>query len=536
MKPITELKFGFRDAENYRRKENKDLFNHLFVRTESLDRLCESGTYFLVGEKGTGKTAYSVYMCNNHYRDNISSLRYIRETEYQKFVQMKSCKHLVLSDYADIWKVIVLLLLAQQIIERESDSLNPFKRFTALRKAIDEFYAYAFTPEIIQAIRFADEAKISAELLSKHAKLAGEEKETIEFNETRYQTNLSYIQKKFEEAFAELRLSSNYLLFIDGIDIRPPRIQYDDYLDCIKGLANAIWNINNDFFANIKGKRGRYRVVLLIRPDILDSLNLQNTNSKINDNSVVLDWRTTYADHRRSHLFSMADKLLGLQQTVSLQEGQAWDHYFPFDSPDVHSPFSNPSSFISALRWSLYRPRDILTILSTLKENFTEEGRGQSDIFKVTDFLSPSFSRKYSDYLLGEVKDHLAFYYEPKDYELLLKFFQFLNGRFRFSYEDYMKAFSDYDKYIKNSGQLRPVFCESPDKFLQFLYELNVLGYVVETEDKEHPLFGWCFLERTPSNISPKVRSNVRYDIHYGLRKALDLGKKMKIDGLGISG
>jgi len=34
MLEIKELKFGYNDAENYRRKAEKELFNSLFVRTE----------------------------------------------------------------------------------------------------------------------------------------------------------------------------------------------------------------------------------------------------------------------------------------------------------------------------------------------------------------------------------------------------------------------------------------------------------------------------------------------------------------------
>ena len=49
---------------------------------------------------------------------------------------------------------------------------------------------------------------------------------------------------------------------------------------------------------------------------------------------------------------------------------------------------------------------------------------------------------------------------------------------------------------------------------------------VIDTEDK--PYFGWCYRERTPSNISPKVKTGVRYDSHYAVMKALDLGTKFK--------
>ena len=476
-----------------------------------------------------------MFLCNNNYRDTLASLKYLRETEYEKFVEMKGSKHLVLTDYTNIWRIILCLLLAEQIIDCEGRSsfLAPFKRFGALRKAIDEYYAHAFSPEIIHAICFVEESKLAAELLCKYSKLGGEEKETVTFTETRFQTNLLYIQRHFEEALAELKLNRNYILFIDGIDIRPASVEYTDYLDCVKGLANAVWSLNNDFLANIRDSKGRLKVVLLIRPDILNSLDLQNMNSKVQDNSVILDWGTTYADHRRSHLFAVTDRMLSNQQSKFLEEGEAWDHYFSFDASNVHTRFDSYSSFIAILRHSLYRPRDILTILTILRDNLIQQRRADRDVFAERDLRAPAFTRKYSDYLLGEVKDHLSFYYHADNYELFLKFFQFLNGRSRFTYEEFLMAYSAFDDFIRGGRHSRPAFCESPDRFLQFLYELDVVCYILETDTT--PFFGLCFRERTPSTLQPKVRTHVKYQVHTGLMKALDLGMHFRVDGPGIT-
>ena len=89
MKKISDLELGFPDAENYRRREFKEKFNKIFMRDEHLERIISPEISFLIGEKGTGKTAYSVYLSNNHYKNNFSSLKFIRETEYQKFVSLK---------------------------------------------------------------------------------------------------------------------------------------------------------------------------------------------------------------------------------------------------------------------------------------------------------------------------------------------------------------------------------------------------------------------------------------------------------------
>lgn len=527
MKLIRELELGFADAENYKRRENKDLLNRVFIRDEHLDDLCKPNVSFLIGEKGTGKTAYSIFLTNNDYSDTISTTRYVRETEYQKFISLKRDKHLTLSDFSGIWKVILYLLISAQVKDKEgviSQLLN-FSKFAALNEAVDEYYASAFSPEIIQALGFVQESQLAAELLHKHAALKGLEKNTITFSESRFQINLFYIQKQFEEALSQIRLTKNHILFIDGIDIRPSSIPYNEYLDCIKGLANAVWEINNDFFPSIKGGKGRMRAVLLIRPDIFESIGLQNQNTKIRDNAVFLDWRTEYNAHRNSQLFEVVDHMLGAQQTPPSSKGVAWDHYFPWNSPNVYEQYSTPTSFINFLRWSYYRPRDILTMLQLLKENTKADESKAS--FSLTDFEQPHFQREYSNYLLGEVKDHLSFYYGPEHYEIFLKFFEYLSGKDTFTYDFFIAAFKRLQEHIQSISADRPKFMATPNDFLQFLFDLNVICYIEQTEDHK-PFIHWCFKDRSYANISPKVKTGIEYQIFYGLAKALNVGKEFK--------
>lgn len=55
MKTIKELELGFSDAQNYAQRQNKTMFNEVFVRNTFLDDLVKQSSFFLVGEKGTGK-------------------------------------------------------------------------------------------------------------------------------------------------------------------------------------------------------------------------------------------------------------------------------------------------------------------------------------------------------------------------------------------------------------------------------------------------------------------------------------------------
>lgn len=523
-----DLTLGFPDAENYKRREFKELFNKVFVRDEFLDKICEPAISFLIGEKGTGKTAYSVYLQNNVHKNNKCNIKYIRETEYQKFVAMKSEKHLDLSDYTNIWKIIIYLLLSHQIKEKESgifSKLANFSKFKALDDAIQEYYLHAFSPEIIHALQFVQESKYAAELLSKYAKASGEEKESITFSETRFQTNLLYIQKHFESALSQLKLNQGHILFIDGVDIRPESIPFDEYLSCIKGLANAIWHVNNDFFPSIRDSKGRLKVVLLLRPDIFASIGLQNSNTKLRSNSVMLDWRVNYADYRTSNIFKVADRLLSHQQEHHLELGHAWDSYFPYNLESVLANITETTSFIGFLRYSWYRPRDIISMLEVLKEIHINDTEKTS--FTISDFTSPTFKQKYSEYLMSEIRDQLSFYYTAKDYEAFLKFFEFLNGSVKFDYDEYSSAYGKLVEYIASINHNLPSFMNTANEFLQFLYELNIISYSEIVDGHEKPFIHWCFKDRSYSNLSPKVKAGVNYELFYGIGRSLNAGRKI---------
>ena len=441
-----------------------------------------------------------------------------------------------MSDYTSIWKTILYLLISEQVCEAEGGHkfLERFSGLRHLRNAINEYFNHAFSPEIAKALQFVQNSKLAAELVAKHSKISSERNDSVSFSETKFQTNLLYIEMAFELALKQTKYRVNHILFIDGVDIRPGSIEYQDYLECIKGLANAIWELNNDIFPSLRDSPGRLRVVLLIRPDIFESLNLQNQNTKIKFNSVFLNWHHEWSNHRSSGLFKIIDRILSFQQDEKLSLGDAWDYYFPWNAPSVFETFDKPSSFLSFVRWSYYRPRDIVTMVDCLQQRAKSQGLN-IPFFGQECFDDPIFKRDYSRYLLGELKDQLSFYYTSDEYQIFLKFFKSLNGNPEFSYSEYLEYFHDFKTTSGLPPNNLPVFMASPELFLQFLYDLNVICYLeFPVNDKfsgkenrfNNRYVRWCFRERSFSNIAPRVKLNTSYSIFYGLRKALNVGSE----------
>ena len=521
IKKINQLNLGFSDAQNYTQRANKQMLNSVFVKNEFLDKLLQPTVYYLIGEKGTGKTAYSVFLSNNDYGNCKSILKFISGTDYERFHELKRREHIDISGYVDIWKTILLLLLAKSITDNEKIlSAHNKNNHSQLMKAIDEYYNNAFSPEIISALKIVDSSEIAAKIIFKYVDIGAKSGNTMEFSEQRLQMNLYYICKKFSDLFLKMKLEKDVILFIDGIDIRPAQIPYSEYLDCIKGLANASWTLNTELFANVKDSKGQIKIVLLLRPDIFNSIGLQNATNKLADNAVYLDWRTTYTDYRKSKLYVMANKLLSYEQEDNTDD--IWEKYFNWKLPSSSNYREHDTAFMEFLKISLSRPRDIQRILSLIKEIMINDKEGDCCYFDYNAYNSNRFQNEYSEYFLSSLKDQLSFYYSDEEYMHFKKFFDFFNEP-QFTYSEYKKAYEKYVDYILENAKDIPKFVEDEHKFLQLLYDSNVITAI----EGKGQYFHFSYREKSPSNIAPQVpiAENISYKFHYGLYKKAKMGR-----------
>jgi cold shock CspA family protein len=238
-------------------------------------------------------------------------------------------------------------------------------------------------------------------------------------------------------------------------------------------------------------------------------------------------------------LFKVADRLLAAQQTpIPKKIGEAWDHYFPFFAENVTegavSDQSGTNAFIAFLRFSYYRPRDITSMIGTIREIINAK-KQHADYVTAGDFSDPSFRDAHAEYLLGESRDQLLFYYSQDEFDLFLQFFSHLRGKRKFSYDEFLDSFNEFIIECKggSGNKALPQFFDSADIFLQFLFEQNVICYKERDPAEEiregEPFIRWCFRERTLANMSPKVRTGVDYEIFYGLSKALNVGREIKV-------
>jgi hypothetical protein len=524
MKKVAELDFGSIDAVNYKSRDEKQFLSRIMYKEDYLEKILEKKRYFLIGEKGTGKTSYAVYLNNTDENNTLSQIISLSQTDYSRFINLNTLGKFPVSSYPEIWRVILLLLVSDSIAKKFPKTLFNFPKFKAIHDAIDDYYETAFRPEVEQTLEIIENAEVAGKILSKYAGIEVKDKRSSRENIHSYQVNLSILEKRFTEALESLKLEKDFILFIDGIDIRPNEIPFDSYISCIRGLAQATWQLNTEFFNGIRDLKSKIKIMILMRPDILDSMDFQNLNAKVRDNGVVLNWITPYDNFQNSSLFKLISKIFKSQQSnledKTIEDFKIWKHYFhyQFENLKVSEKFDDP--FVGLLRYSFYRPRDIVQYLKLMQE-YVKNYESDTSRFSRESFFK--CQQEFSDYLLGEVKDYLRFYYSSIDFDEVIGFFSEFEGQSQFTWTTFKIAFERLK--IKNVGKNMTIaeLNSSPEELLQFLYSLNIIAFVEVTGDGER-FIHYCFRDRTPVKLRPRVKLNLEYTVHPGLQRALLVG------------
>ena len=522
MKKINQLIEPSLDAIDYRAKEKKKFFSDSYFATEFLEKACGSNCYYFIGEKGTGKTALAFHMQNSNSKNISSKLISVSETQYIRFINLKQKGKLDYTDYSSIWRSTLLYLMSKLVVERKKKWIHKLNgKFKTVESAINKYDQDSQLPDLEYVIEFATTLTQTSSLDANipevvKAGVGENSSNTTKSTTKEIKAALQECEKILKAGLSAVKLDGDIALFIDGLDAKPNGVDFIEYQKCLTGLSEAAWHLNSEYFASAKDSNGRMRCVLLLRPDVFDSLNLHNSNCKLSDNAVIFNWHTTDDKHKDSNIYKISDKYF----TSQCGSPFGWSAYFQ----DPHSEQSK--SFKRLLRSSFHRPRDIFSAIKILIGNSKSSGNLNAGTFPPNAFDSASFTDQFSEYLLGEVKNYANYYITNREFDSCVAFFQHLNGSTKFDFSEFCSAYGEFMKSPGNANLKTISIADSAESFLQFWYDVNVIGYIEQQKDGGKDYYHWSLRERSSAKVMPKVKENCNYLIHAGIAKSLNLGKK----------
>lgn len=349
------------EAENIEGKSLTDYFEDFLDVLDSLKK----GKFVFVGRKGVGKSAIVKYIKDSSDKSDDSFACKLRLSDFhlESIVQMinKNDVEVLLFEWLILLNLTKLIVKSQAgKYTNEYEKLAKFVENNTGSVDIDKFQ---IDEKFIQnggEISFGVLTHCFGGILKKHVDV-----KTTKAPFYRLIAPIKEIIKRVL-AFQDIQKFEYWILF-DDLDI-DYSIHNEKDDDKIINLLRIAKEYNNEILNQ------KSRILVFIRDDVRNHIVSKYSDSAkiFNSYEVLIDWYSRNLENKNENLIALkqlANKRIELSlSNNSISRGSmcGWDFLFP------DSPISYKTSFKYVLDYTFYRPRDIVTFLKCVSDNYFE--------------------------------------------------------------------------------------------------------------------------------------------------------------------
>lgn len=369
-----------------------------------LDQL-EAGRFIFTGRKGVGKSAIAKYIhdTSGETEDSFAFIIRINDIDIERIIQSDSLEQI---NFSFIFEWLILVNMIKLIVKnnctkytKEYDKLKRFLDINSGVVNIDEFQFVEGKKHNGGEVKIAVLRHVFEGVLKKYFDAKVDKApffKLIPALKDILKIVLDYDANKVLE----------FWLLFDDLDIN---FNVNNQIDKnkIMELIRISKFYNNEIFRNNQAK-----VLLFLREDICDSIipNFPDSSKIFSSYDINLNWYSQY-------LFSTGNECeIALKRLVNKRielnfnnhkiqySGDPWDYLF---QPTCVPYYNGKTVFKYLLDFTFYRPRDIITFLSTMS-NEDYQYPIDRETFKL-------MLRKYISNTVNEVKNELRLYFNESD-------------------------------------------------------------------------------------------------------------------------
>ena len=462
--PLEKINVGCISGES---EAEDPMFEELFYTgNRKYEELLKKNKFIIKGRKGTGKTILAYYFKKKAKENNIYGCEIcnLSDVNLQRIIHLEG-RELYKEEYTVFWEYCIFLEIAKLILKNKTNLCKKINfKLRRLNKFVKEKYESRY--EIVELIKskegvYSNECedipKIGKNITS--AKIN---------NQYRFKSLPYYKELERLKNMVMGILKSNkqgYVVMFDNLDELGDDLEiHKNYRNMIIGMILCLQKINLE----IMNVNENSKVILIIRSDILDSLNKHSSNIRkiVVDNSVDLYWIAKECNSAEENL--LIDMILtkiksSVPEYKDISKKDLYRELFPIDISG-----KNTVSYLSDM--SMGRPRQVVELLQCIINNYKTSRKFTSSHFR--DCL-----KYYSPELYKDLQNEFSIHENKNQLNECLK----LIGDFKQNQISYKKLVEFY----QNSKDKYPnIKEETLEDCLNHLYSFGVIGEIQKRKKK----------------------------------------------------
>ncbi|WP_295946531.1 P-loop ATPase, Sll1717 family [uncultured Xanthomonas sp.] len=349
-----------------------------FYHVSELARISSGEKCYVIGRKGTGKTAISKFIGEDNGHDTFSEKLSFKNFPFNELYGLGNSSYTRPNQYITIWKYIIYSNICKMMARNEAISGE-------IQSDIKRLYAPDPTNTVQRWIKRWTANDFSLSLLGFGAKVGMKDLK----NEDGWLAKVDVL----ERVILKYADDSNYFVVFDELDEDYKGMnelaQFSSYTDLMTGLFKAVQDVKTVFSETGK----KVNPVVFLRDDIY-SVIMDPDKTKWDDFVIELEWDKAKMRLLMSHRISRSIDEVG----TILPFPQAWSALFSSNTIGVSGRSKIPL-FDYIARSTFLRPRDFVRFIHTCASLTSSDKISSSTVLKA--------DKSFSNYLRNELIDEI---------------------------------------------------------------------------------------------------------------------------------
>jgi len=372
------------EIENWKLEAKLEDSDRYFYHTRVVARILKGQKLYVVGRKGTGKTAISEYFNNLKEKNYFAQKLTFKNFPFNKLYELQDNGFTRPNQYITLWKYVIYSTICKLMSNNPTIDLESRQKLRTV-----------FNDDIENALPHAVERwtgkKFDLSILGNGIGI-GSNKEVVEKEDSDWTRRVDILEKFLQQQIG----ADKYLVMFDELDedykdiIEPEK--YKQYTELLTSLFKAAQDIRARF------SKHKFFPVIFIRDDIYDVLQ-DPDKTKWLDYKVDLEWNEASIKNMLAFRLSRATTHRGPAKDFHT----VWSELFNSGKVkygDRQRKSMSPFDYIT--RSSLLRPRDYVRYLQVCAELSLESGDS-----KIHPPTVATADTAFSNYLRSELEDEL---------------------------------------------------------------------------------------------------------------------------------